>query len=101
MGWNQSESLSAFSRPGPWQDAPVPAQDDDGKALIAYSSERNKVMHVARLTRDFTDVELGFARTMVSRRCKKGCDVLTLIPGASTWIAIIAVCGPYAGLYSL
>ncbi len=46
---------------------PVPVQDDDGTALIAYSSERNKVMHVSRLTRDFTDVELGFARTMVSR----------------------------------
>ena len=44
----------------------MPLQDDDGSALIAYSSERNKVMHVARLTRDFTDVEPGFSRTMVS-----------------------------------
>ena len=42
------------------------AQDNDGKALIAYSSERNKVMHVARLTKNFTDVDIAYARTMVS-----------------------------------
>ena len=29
-------------------------------------------MHVARLTRDFTDVELGFARTMVSCSHERG-----------------------------
>ena len=42
------------------------AQDGDGKALIAYSSERNRVMHVARLTKNFTDVDIAYARTMVS-----------------------------------
>jgi len=37
------------------------AQDDDGTAYIAYSSEDNRVMHIGPLTRDFTNVEVGLA----------------------------------------
>lgn len=40
-------------------------QDDDRSAYIAYSSEDNKVMHIAQLTRDYTDVGKEYIRTMV------------------------------------
>ena len=66
------------------------SQDDDGRALIAYSSERNKVMHVARLTRDFTDVESGYARTMVSWHCTKHAVIIQL------WVLVcVDSCGSY------
>lgn len=47
-------------------------QDDNGKAYIAYSSERNRVMHVAGLTANFTDVESTYRRTMVSPAVRYG-----------------------------
>ncbi len=34
------------------------AQDDDGAAYVAYSSEENRVMHISQLTRDFTGVQV-------------------------------------------
>ena len=40
-------------------------QDDDGAAYIAYSSEKNRVMHVARLTEDYRGVGNQYLRTMV------------------------------------
>ena len=40
-------------------------QDDDGTAYIAYSSEKNRVMHVARLTDDYKGVVNQYLRTMV------------------------------------
>ena len=40
-------------------------QDDDGAAYIAYSSEKNRVMHVARLTDDYRGVGNQYLRTMV------------------------------------
>ena len=40
-------------------------QDDDGAAYIAYSSEKNRVMHVARLTDDYKGVVNQYLRTMV------------------------------------
>ncbi|EIE19343.1 Arabinanase/levansucrase/invertase, partial [Coccomyxa subellipsoidea C-169] len=39
--------------------------DDDGSAYIAYSSEDNKVMHIAQLTKDYISVGKDFVRTMV------------------------------------
>ncbi len=41
------------------------AQDDDGSAYIAYSSEGNRVMHLSRLTADLCDVAPGFERALV------------------------------------
>jgi hypothetical protein len=38
------------------------AQDDDGAAYVAYSSEENRVMHISQLTRDFTGVQVRVAQ---------------------------------------
>ena len=43
------------------------AQDDDGAAYIAYSSEGNKVMHIARLAPNLDDVAPGFERALVGQ----------------------------------
>ncbi|KAK9915194.1 hypothetical protein WJX75_005945 [Coccomyxa subellipsoidea] len=40
-------------------------KDDDRSAYIAYSSEDNKVMHIAQLSKDYTDVGKEYIRTMV------------------------------------
>ena len=43
------------------------AQDDDGEAYIAYSSEGNKVMHFARLAPSLDDVASCFERALVGK----------------------------------
>ena len=43
------------------------AQDDDGAAYIAYSSEGNKVMHLARLAPSLDSVAPGFERALVGQ----------------------------------
>ena len=42
------------------------AQDDDGSAYIAYSSESNRVMHIGQLTPDYRNVGNQYLRTMVT-----------------------------------
>ncbi|KAK9833256.1 hypothetical protein WJX81_000360 [Elliptochloris bilobata] len=42
-------------------------QDDDGFAYIAYSSEGNRVMHLARLASTLDDVVPGFERALVGQ----------------------------------
>ena len=43
------------------------AQDDDGAAYVAYSSEGNKVMHMARLAPNLDNVAPGFERALVGQ----------------------------------
>ena len=43
-------------------------QDEDDSAYIAYSSEDNAVMHVARLTADYLDIEPEYKRILVLRK---------------------------------
>lgn len=40
-------------------------QDDDGSAYIAYSSEDNRVMHIAQLSKDYAQLGKQYIRTMV------------------------------------
>jgi hypothetical protein len=40
-------------------------QDENGSAFIAYSSEDNSVMHVARLKADYLDIQPMFKRILV------------------------------------
>ena len=47
--------------------APLVSQDDDGAAYIAYSSEGNKVMHLARLAPSLDDVAPGYERALVGQ----------------------------------
>ncbi|GJP54084.1 hypothetical protein CLOM_g13198 [Closterium sp. NIES-68] len=42
-------------------------QDDDGTAYVVYASEMNAVLHIARLTPDYLDVDGGFVRRFVGR----------------------------------
>ena len=56
---------------------PACAQDDDGTAYIAYSSEGNRVMHIGQLTADYRNVGNQYLRTMVpcfrpARLCRRG-----------------------------
>ena len=43
-------------------DSLVCAQDDDGSAYVAYSSENNMVMHIARLRPDYLAPEPDYKR---------------------------------------
>ena len=43
------------------------AQDDDGAAYIAYSSEGNRMMHFARLAPNLDNVAPGFERALVGQ----------------------------------
>lgn len=61
-------SLAASSNPHictVQRDWRVPAQDDDGAAYIAYSSEGNRVMHLSRLSADLCGVAPAFERALV------------------------------------
>ncbi|CAI5968839.1 unnamed protein product [Closterium sp. NIES-65] len=41
--------------------------DEDGVAYVVYASEMNAVLHIARLTPDYLDVDGGFVRRFVGR----------------------------------
>ena len=43
-------------------------QDEDGSAYIAYSSEDNRVMHIAALSDDYLRVQPSYVRVLVNRK---------------------------------
>ena len=72
-------------------DTRIDEQDDDGSAYIAYSSEDNSVMHVARLTANYTDVQPTYRRILVQLKreapaiFKHGRYYLMLTSGCTGW----------------
>jgi len=66
-------------------------QDDDGSAFIAYSSEDNSVMHVARLTADYLGIHPTYNRILVFLKreapaiFKYGRYYLLLTSGCTGW----------------
>lgn len=67
------------------------AQDDDGKAYLAYASEDNAVMHTSELTPDYLDVRPDYARVMVGMKreapavFKYGGTYFMLTSGCTGW----------------
>ena len=59
-----ANALSSCERP---VTGTASAQDDDGAAYIAYSSEGNRVMHFARLAPNLDNVAPGFERALVGQ----------------------------------